>query len=141
MPSIISAACSALTLLKADPLIQTLHFLRDFLLYGGEFAPSSDFDTSDRKRNTSEVRQAVQQLIAAHGEQLVQRVLTGMMYTFPRDCIPDASGVLLELFPLLPSQTALWVQSTVSMLPAGSITSQESQKFLVNLKEYAHNPR
>lgn len=135
MPSILSAACSALTLLKADPLTQTLHFLRDFLLYGGEFAPSSDYNTSERKRNSPAIQQRVQQLIAGQGEQLVQRIMTGMMYTFPRDCIPDASGVLLELFPLMPSQIAVWVQNTVSMLPAGSITPQESQKFLVSLKQ------
>lgn len=135
MSPILSAACTSLTLLKEEPIFATLHFLRDLLGYGGEFAPSSSFDTT-RHHVAPEVQAHVKQLVASQGEELVQRIMTGMMYTFPRDCFPDASGVLLDLFHIMPEQVALWVQKTISMLPAGSITSQESERLLNNIKQY-----
>lgn len=134
MEPILAAACTSLTLLKEEPIFATLHFLRDLLGYGGEFAPSSSFDQS-RQRVPSDVQGRVKQLIATQGEQLVQRIMTGMMYTFPRDCFPDASGVLLDMFQLMPEQVAVWVQNTVTMLPPGSITPQESERLLNNIKQ------
>ncbi|KAK3109860.1 Nuclear import receptor, partial [Teratosphaeriaceae sp. CCFEE 6253] len=44
MPSLLAAASTSLTLLKEEPVLATLHFLRDFLAYGGEDAPSSAFN-------------------------------------------------------------------------------------------------
>lgn len=134
MPAILSASCSSLTLLKEEPLYATLHFLRDFLMYGAEMSPSSSFDQS-RQTNPPELQAKVKELVAAQGEQLVQRVMTGMMYTFPRDCIPDASGALLEMFTLMPEQVALWIENTISLLPSGSMTPQESAKFMNNIKQ------
>lgn len=131
---ILAAACASLTLLKEEPVFATLHFLRDLLGYGGEFSPSSSFDQT-RHHVPAEVQARVKQLVAGHGEQLVQRIMTGMMYTFPRDCFPDASGVLLDLFQLMPEQVAVWVQGTVGMLPAGSITPSESERLLGSIKQ------
>lgn len=134
MESILSAACSSLTLLKEEPLIATLHFLRDFLGYGEEYAPSSNFDQT-RHGVPPEIQARVKQLVAGQGDQLVQRIMTGMMYTFPRDCFPDASGVLLSMFQLMPEQVAVWVQGTVNLLPPGSITQQETDRLLTNIKQ------
>lgn len=138
MEPILAAACTSLTLLKEEPIFATLHFLRDLLGYGGEFAPSSSFDQS-RQRVPADVQGRVKQLVASQGEQLVQRIMTGMMYTFPRDCFPDASGVLLDMFQLMPEQVAIWVQNTVTMLPPGSITPQESERLLNNIKQYVYS--
>jgi len=131
----LSAASSSLTLLKEEPLIATLHFLRDFLAYGGEDPPSSTFEEHPNQNRTTpvEIQAAVKQLLMDEGEGLTQRVLTGMMYTFPRDCFPDASGVLLAMFQLMPQQVGLWIGSTISMLPPGSITPLESQRLLDNI--------
>lgn len=130
----LSAATSSLTLLKEEPLIATLHYLRDLLAYGGDNPPSSSFD--DRPRtNHPEVQTAVKQLLAEEGEALIQRVTTGMMYTFPRDCFPDASGVLLGMFQLLPQQSATWLGSTLSLLPEGSTTPQETQRLLGSINQ------
>lgn len=134
MPSILSAASSALTLLKDEPLMATLHFLRDFLGYGGVDSPQSDFESNERRENPPVIRNAVQALVASHGEVLTQRILTGMMYTFPRDVFPDASGALLAMFQLAPQDVALWVQRTIQMLPQGSITPQESDRLMANIK-------
>lgn len=128
------AACSSLTLLKEEPLLATLHFLRDVLGYGRNSPPSSSFD-SPRHEVPEALRNRVKQLVLSGGVQLVQRIMTGMMYSFPEGCFADASGVLLDLFELMPEQVAGWVQQTVTMLPAGSITPQESERFLNNIRQ------
>lgn len=134
METILLAACSSLTLLKEEPILATLHFLRDLLGYGRNMSPSSSFDSS-RHEVPEQIQLRVKQLIAAAGVQLVQRIMTGMMYSFPEGCFPDASGVLLDLFELMPEQVAVWVQQTVGMLPQGSITPQESERFLNNIRQ------
>ncbi|KAF7198513.1 hypothetical protein HII31_00252 [Pseudocercospora fuligena] len=139
MPHILSAATNALSLLKEEPLIATLHFLRDFLAYGGEDAPSPTFDANDGtyslRANPPQVQQTVKELVKSEGEQLTQRCLTGMMYTFPQDCFPDASGVLLALFQLMPREAAQWIGKTVSLLPQGSIAPQELERLSRNIQQ------
>lgn len=134
---VLSAASSALTLLKEEPLIATLHFLRDFLAYGSEDSPSSSFDDREGRprNNPPELQNAVKQLLRDEGEVLTQRIMTGMMYTFPRDCFPDASGVLLAMFQLMPEQVAVWIRLTIGMLPQDSITPQESDRLLNNIDQ------
>ncbi|KAB2576864.1 Uncharacterized protein DIS24_g6890 [Lasiodiplodia hormozganensis] len=134
MPSIISAATTALTLLKEEPLIASLHFLRDFLAYGTDNPPSSDWGDEPRT-NPPEIQTAVKHLVSGQGDQLTQRIMTGMMYTFPRDCFPDASGVLLEMFNLMPAEVAQWIKTTVSMLPPGSISPQEAERLMNNINQ------
>ena len=138
MPPILSAASTSLTLLKEEPLMATLHFLRDVLAYGGSDAPSSHFDDDgsySSRVNPPHIQTAVKTLILAGGEELTQRCLTGMMYTFPADCFPDASGVLLALFQVLPAETAQWTAKTVGMLPQGSIAPQEQERLLRNIQQ------
>ena len=138
MSNILSAASTSLTLLKEEPLIATLHFLRDFLGYGSDNMPASHFDTDGQYRNRSnpqQIQDSVRKLTLADGENLVQRCMTGMMYTFPQDCFPDASGVLLGLFQLLPREVATWTGKTVQMLPQGSIAPQEQDRFLRNIEQ------
>ncbi|QIX00197.1 hypothetical protein AMS68_005714 [Peltaster fructicola] len=136
MQPILMASATALTLMKDEPIISTLHFLRDFLAYGGEDAPASSFDQDGEYRlrqNPAEVQLAVKKLTLAVGEATTQRCLTGMMYSFPADCFPDASGVLLALFQLMPEQAAEWTSNTVSLLPAGSISDQEKDRLGRNI--------
>ncbi|KAF2171615.1 hypothetical protein M409DRAFT_63255 [Zasmidium cellare ATCC 36951] len=139
MSSILSAASTALTLLKEEPLIATLHFLRDFLAYGSDEAPPSGFDPNDGtyklQANPPQVRDTVRKLIVDEGENIVQRCMTGMMYTFPQDCFPDASGVLLAMFQLMPREVGQWVAKTVQMLPQGSIAPQEQERLLRNIQQ------
>ena len=136
-PTLLSAASTSLTLLKEQPLIATLHFLRDFLAYGTDSAPSSHFNQDDgtyaNRPNPPEMQAAVHKLTLAAGEELTQRCMTGMMYTFPPDCFPDASGVLLALFQLESRAVAAWTAKTVQMLPQGSIAPQEQERLLRNI--------
>ena len=130
---ILSAAASALTLLQEAPLTATLHFLRDFFSYGTDHPNFSSFDETATPRviNPPEIQKCVKQLVAEQGEVFTQRILTGMMFSFPRDCFPDASGVLLALFGINPQQVAIWVKSTIDMVPAGTVKVGEGDR-LVN---------
>ena len=130
---ILSASISALTLEQDAPLIATLHFLRDFLSYGNEYPNSSTFNYPRDNQGVlkkTEIQTVVNNLLAAQGEMLVQRIMTGMMFYFPRDCFPDASGVLLAMFELIPQQVALWIKATISMLPPGSIKAGEGDQLM-----------
>jgi len=134
---IFSAALSALTLQQVDPLTATLHYCRDILSFGFDKPSISDFTGPNGEPFTTspEVRAAVKRLIGSQGSVLVQRVLTGMMFSFPGDCFPDASGVLLSLFELMPREAATWVEATIQMLPPGTLKSGESDRLMKNLTE------
>jgi transportin-3 len=134
METILLAACNALALLKEEPIIATLHFLRDLLGYGRNAPPSASF-AHTRHEVPQQLQGRVKQLVSTAGELLVQRIMTGMMYSFPEGCFADSSGVLLDLFEINPEQVASWVANTVAMLPQGSITPQESERFLNNIRQ------
>ena len=72
-------------------------------------------------------------MVADQGEVLTQRILTGMMFSFPRDCFPDASGVLLALFEIMPQQVAIWVKGTIGMLPAGTVKAGEGERLMTSV--------
>lgn len=137
MPTILDAASTSLTLLKEEPVLATLHFLRDFLAYGTPQLPSSHLmdDPGRLVSNPEPVQEAVKQLVQAQGEVMTQRLMTGMMYTFPADCFPDASGVLLAMFQLMPVVMANWVGATVNLLPPGSIAQAEKERMLRNIDQ------
>ncbi|KAF1987496.1 putative mRNA transport regulator [Aulographum hederae CBS 113979] len=133
MPDILQAATASLGLLKEEPLQSTLHFLRDFLGYGMESSPFSLYSPDQSQSssvNPPEIRARVHELLRGQGELLTRSIMTGMMYSFPRDCFPDASGVLLALFQVMPREVAQWVGTTVSMLPAGSVSPEEGERLL-----------
>ncbi|TVY15127.1 Uncharacterized protein LARI1_G005057 [Lachnellula arida] len=127
---IFQAGISALALEQRDPLIATLHYLRDVIGYGGDNPPSSS-----NSPNPAEIKQAVQELIISNGEYLVKQIMAGMMITFPSDCFTDGSGALLGLFQLLPQQTANWVDKTVRMLPPGTVREAEIDKLMTGIRD------
>ncbi|KAI9870626.1 MAG: Nuclear import receptor, partial [Pleopsidium flavum] len=134
---IFSAALTALTLQQEAPLTATLHYLRDILSYGTLNPSNSAFESENRQTSTNppEIQAAVKQLVQSQGEVLVQRILTGMMFSFPRDCFPDASGVLLVLFELMPQEVALWVKGTIGMLPAGTVKPGEADRLMNGISD------
>ncbi|EYE98721.1 nuclear import receptor MTR10 [Aspergillus ruber CBS 135680] len=129
---IFSAALSALTLQQVEPLIATLHYYRDLFSFAFDKPIVSQFTSPEGKVyvNPPEVQEAVKQLIASQGQVLAQRVLTGMMFIFPGDCFADASGVLMTMFELMPQETGAWLQSTLQMLPAGTMKPGEAERLL-----------
>ncbi|CAG8019658.1 unnamed protein product [Penicillium olsonii] len=134
---IFSAALSALTLQQVDPLIATLHYYRDLFGFAFDKPMVSEFTSPEGQPYITppEVREAVKALIISQGQPLAQRVLTGMMFTFPGDCFPDASGIIMTMFQLFPQQTGVWLQSTLQMLPAGSMKQGEAERLLKNVSD------
>lgn len=57
------------------------------------------------------------------------------MFSFPRDCFPDASGILLVLFELIPQEVAVWVRGTIGMLPAGTVKQGEADRLMNGISE------
>ncbi|KGO67940.1 Armadillo-like helical [Penicillium italicum] len=134
---IFSAALSALTLQQLDPLIATLHYYRDLFGFAFDKPMVSQFTSPEGQPYVTppEVREAVKALIISQGQPLAQRVLTGMMFTFPGDCFADASGVLMTMFELLPQETGAWLQTTLQMLPSGTMKHGEAERLLKNVSD------
>ncbi|PLN85021.1 mRNA transport regulator [Aspergillus taichungensis] len=134
---VFSAALSALSLQKIEPLMATLHYYQDLLSFAFDKPAISDFTSSegDVYSNPAEIREAVKQLVASQGQVLTQRILTGMMYSFPGDCFPDASSVMMAMFELMPQDAGAWLQSTLQMLPAGSMKPGEAERLLTGLSQ------
>lgn len=134
---IFNAGLSALTLQQVDPLIATLHYYRDLFSFAFEKPTISGFTSPEGEpySNPLEVQEAVKALVASQGQLLAQRVLTGMMFTFPGDCFPDASGVLMTMFQLLPQETGAWLENTLQMLPVGSMKAGEAERLLKGVSE------
>ncbi|KAK3374484.1 armadillo-type protein [Lasiosphaeria ovina] len=129
---IFQAAISALSLEKQEPVSAALHYLRDLLTYGGQ-NPAGSADQIGATHN--QLRQIVRALLLSQGESLVKQTMAGMMITFPRDCFPDGSGVLLGMFEILPAETTEWLGRTMQMLPAGTVTPAEANRLLVKIRE------
>lgn len=122
---IIEASLAGLDLQQTEPLLSILQFLRDLLAYGRETPPNSTY-----RKTSVEVQNAVKAAAVSMGERITQRILSGLMYSFPSDCVTDSSGVMLELVELCPQQMMQWIKSTLELLPSGSVSPAEAQKFL-----------
>ncbi|KAI5806937.1 armadillo-type protein [Geopyxis carbonaria] len=129
---VIEAALASLDLEQTDPLISVLQFLRDILAYGREAPPTSTYHETP-----AEVQAAVKETATTMGQRITQRILSGLMYSFPSDCVTDSSGVMLGLCELCPQPVVEWIKSTLEMLPHGSISPAEAQKFLTNIESAA----
>ena len=134
---LLEASLTALTLQQIDPLIATLHYLRDFLSFGTDKPMVSELDGPNGKPslNPPQVQAAVKELLLAHGSDLVQRILTGMMFNYPEDCFADASSILLAVFGIMPPQAAQWVQDTIQLLPAGTLKPAEANRLMKAISE------
>ncbi len=129
---IFSATLATLSLQQVPPLTAALHFLRDLLAYGGDNPPQSALNSHP---NYAEVKEALRKLALAQGEMLLQRVLVGMMFSFPRDCVSDASGVLMDLVQLAPESVGGWIAKTIRMLPPGTVHDSEADRLMTQINQ------
>ncbi|KAI1753953.1 exportin 1-like protein [Xylaria castorea] len=130
---IFEAAVSVLILEQREPLSATLHYIRDVLAWGARYSSTPDEYLSPEV--VEQLSNIVKGLLIAQGEMLVKRILAGMMITFPSDCFADASGALLTLFEIMPEQTLAHVNSTLRLLPPGTITPAEVDRVTSKIKE------
>lgn len=128
------ASLVALTLEQVEPVGATLHYLQDFFAFGGNNPPFSYIheDSNNNPTNTPQVVQEnVVKLAIDQGHLLCARIIMGLIYTFPRDCINDASSLLITLIQLVPQdRTIEWLNQTINLLPEGSVGDQEKQNLL-----------
>jgi transportin-3 len=133
----VNASLTALTLQQIEPLIATIHFLRDFLAFGYELPPVSNLDGPNgaSQKTPVHIQNAVKRIISITGQQMVQRVMTGLMFSFPEDVYGDASAIMLALFNIMPQATAQWVQVTLQLLPAGTLKPAEANKLMKGISD------
>lgn len=102
-----------------------LHFLHDLLAIQSRQQVSPVYP-----QVPAQAREALVTTCKKQGEQLLIRLFSGLIYTFPRECVLDASGLLMAIVSICPEESIEWVNSMLRMLPAGTITNDESQQFL-----------
>ncbi len=126
------SAMISLNLEQFDPLITTLHFLIDLISWGFESPPISIFDEVPEN-----IRSIVILFASNHGSDLTSKLLSGLIFSFPKDTHPDASELLLKLLKLTddPNKVAEWLAHTLDYsLPPGTVTSEEKEKLLLTVQ-------
>ena len=92
--------------------MMTLHSSDAFIVYGTSSPPSSRLNDDHQTAAPEDIQISVKRWLVQQGQPLTQRVLTGMLHLFPEDCIPDASGVLLDAVGAAPGDRT-WIGQDV----------------------------
>lgn len=121
------AAMNALSLEQVEPLIAALHYLQDLFAYGQEHPPTSVV----KGPIPTEVRNCVLTLAHSHGKELSAHIVSGLIFSFPRDAVSDASALYLSLTKLVSAEQSLqWLSFTIDLLPSGTVGEEEKTKLL-----------
>jgi transportin-3 len=131
LPSIVQAALASLALELENPLTAVLHFLRDFLGYAVGHVPSAM-----ESEVPAEMQTAIRAMISAHGSTLCSLIMSGMIFTFPRDCVVDGAGALMTLIEMDPVTSVGWIANSLNLLPAENLSAEERSKFFGQMTEY-----
>lgn len=121
---VLRAAMASLVIEQPESLSIVLGFVCDLLNYGFKTPP-----TSVHKDIPASVQASVRTLIRTHGEQLFGLVVSGVIYSFPRDCVTDASSVVRPLIELEPELALQWLAQVLRVLPTGSVSDREKEEF------------
>ncbi|CCJ28892.1 unnamed protein product, partial [Pneumocystis jirovecii] len=127
---IVQASLVSLSLELPDPLISVLHFLRDLLSY----SVSSALTFSE---TSLQLQTIVRNMMQKYNQQLITSIFYGLVYSFPRDCVPDASGVLLSLIETYSEDSIKNIGVTLDLFPSETISSQERTRLLTDLTNAA----
>ncbi|CCG80943.2 Uncharacterized protein C11G11.07 [Taphrina deformans PYCC 5710] len=132
LQTILQASMASLVIEQIDALTCVLRFLRDLTAWGLSTSPAAGQDI------TPEVKSSLQNLLSTYGDQLTGLIFTGQVYSFPRDCIGDASGVILTLLEMQPDSALPWIENAFSRLPAETVGEPERIKFLDGMRQSCH---
>ena len=135
LPSIIQAALTSLTLELESPLTAVLHFLRDLLGYAVGHVPSAM-----KSDVLPEMQTVLREIISASGSPLCSLIMSGMIFTFPRDCVTDGAGALMTLIEMDPRASVAWVGISLSMLPQENLSQEERARFMNQVQMYFYYP-
>lgn len=128
---IFQISMTSLSLELQDPLTSILHFLRDLLSYSFSSPVSTFLETP------LELQTIVRNMVQKYSRQLMTHIFYGLAYSFPRDCVPDASGVLLSLIEIHPEDAIKNIGLVLDLFPAETISSQERSRLLNDLTNAA----
>jgi transportin-3 len=128
---IVQAALVSLALELENPLTAVLHFLRDFLGYAVGHAPSAMETEVPREMQT-----AIRGMISSNGAMLCRLIISGMIFTFPGDCVVDGAGALMTLIEMDPQTSVAWIANSVGMLPPENLSADERNKFITQIAKY-----
>jgi len=128
LPTIVLAALASLALELENPLTAVLHFLRDFLGYAVGHVPSAM-----ASEVPAEMQIAIREMIRAHGSTMCSLIMSGMIFTFPRDCVVDGAGALMTLIEMDPETSVAWIANSLNMLPSENLSQEERSKFITQI--------
>ncbi|KAK9478073.1 armadillo-type protein [Lipomyces japonicus] len=122
-----------------ETIFTAVDLLNDILAFGFSTPPPAAFAANsmedEPKPVPPEIQEAVKQLVLAYGERLTKIIISGLLYSFPRECVGDCTSVELVVLKLGGAANAVsWVNTTLSLLPAGSITEAEKQKYVLTVE-------
>lgn len=127
------AGLIALSLTEYDPIISALHFFKDLFGY------ALDKPSNSKEPNNGPAAEAGKKLVfdlvneKQGGEELLGRLVQGLIYTFPKDCITTASSVFPSLMQVAPRASGLfesWLSKALDNLPQDSIGEVERRKLI-----------
>lgn len=128
---IMQAALGSLALELENPLTAVLHFLRDLFGYAVGHVPSAM--SSDMP---AEMQTIIRTMISDNGSALCSLIMSGMIFTFPRDCVVDGAGALMTLIEMDPEASVSWIAESLAMLPTENLSQEERMKFMNQIAEY-----
>lgn len=129
LETIIQASMASLVIEQVDALTTVLNFLRDLVAWSLPSPPTSGQHVDQRARNQ------LNTLLVKYGEQLTGLVFTGQVYSFPRDCVTNASGVILTLLEIFEAAALPWIEAAFSSLPSGTMGDAERVKFVEGIRQ------
>src|ERR1700721_1049153 len=91
-----------------------------------------------------EMQARLHHLVMSSGEDMCRRILHGMIFTFPRDCVTDGAGALMTLIEIDSGiDTKNYDHAAVKLIENGLLTlpsdisaPNELTNFVKHLKEY-----
>ena len=129
LPWIMLAILSSLSSELENPLTAVLHFLRDLLGYTVGHIPSAM-----QTEVPPEMQATLHELVLNNGPILCTALVSGMIFTFPSDCVMDGAGALMTLIEVNPSASVNWIAQSLDTLPREHLSREERHKFLAQIQ-------
>jgi transportin-3 len=73
---------------------------------------------------------------SSNGAMLCRLLISGMIFTFPRDCVVHGAGALMTLIEMDPQTSVAWIANSVAMLPPENLSADERNKFITQIAKY-----
>ena len=131
LPLIMLATLSLLSSELENPLTAVLHFLRDLLGYTVGHIPSAM-----QSEVPVDMQTTLRELIFNNGPILCTTLVSGMIFTFPSDCIVDGAGALMTLIEVNPSASVNWIAQSLDTLLREHLSLEECHRFLTQIQGY-----